>query len=53
MTAGDLLGGRYRLQEEIGDRGVFRAVDEATGTTVAVKVFRLERGSEEIGRAHV
>ena len=48
---GDLVAGRYRLQEMIDEGAaalVFRATDEALGRDVAVKVLR-----PEIGRAHV
>ncbi len=39
-AAGDLVGGRYRLERPIGSGGmatVWRATDEVTGTAVAVK----------------
>jgi eukaryotic-like serine/threonine-protein kinase len=39
-AAGDLIGGRYRLERPIGSGGmatVWRATDEATGVAVAVK----------------
>jgi serine/threonine-protein kinase len=41
--AGDLIAGRYRLQEQIGEGAaafVFRATDEALGRDVAVKILR-------------
>lgn len=41
-AAGDLLGGRYRLERPIGSGGmatVWRAVDEDTGQAVAVKLM--------------
>ena len=40
---GDLIAGRYRLHEQIGEGAaafVFRAVDEALGRDVAVKILR-------------
>src|SRR3954464_2368981 len=40
---GSLLGGHYRIQSHLGAGGfgdVFRAVQEKTGQTVAVKVLR-------------
>jgi serine/threonine-protein kinase len=43
MKPGDLVAGRYRLQELIGEGAaalVFRATDEALGRDVAVKVLR-------------
>ena len=41
--SGDLIAGRYRLHEQIGEGAaafVFRAVDEALGRDVAVKILR-------------
>ena len=41
--SGDLVAGRYRLHEQIGEGAaafVFRAVDEALGRDVAVKILR-------------
>ncbi|GAA1995011.1 serine/threonine-protein kinase [Microbacterium pumilum] len=43
VSTGELLGGRYRLQERIGEGGmarVYRADDEMLGRTVAVKIMR-------------
>ncbi|MFM7504440.1 MAG: serine/threonine-protein kinase [Candidatus Limnocylindrus sp.] len=43
LKPGDLIGGRYRLQEQIGEgaaASVFRATDEVLGRDVAVKVLR-------------
>ena len=43
VSTGELLGGRYRLQERIGEGGmarVYRAEDEMLGRTVAVKMMR-------------
>jgi serine/threonine-protein kinase len=43
LKPGDLVAGRYRLQELIGEGAaalVFRATDEALGRDVAVKVLR-------------
>ena len=50
-TLSDLLGGRYRLTELLGQGGmsdVYRATDERTGLTVAVKVVR--SGDPEFAR---
>ena len=41
--SGDLIAGRYRLHEQIGEGAaafVFRAIDEALGRDVAVKILR-------------
>ncbi|MBM3665044.1 MAG: hypothetical protein FJW92_04540, partial [Actinobacteria bacterium] len=41
-AAGDLIGGRYRLERPIGSGGmatVWRAVDDDTGAVVAVKLM--------------
>jgi serine/threonine protein kinase len=46
-----LLGGRYRLGTELGSGGmgmVFRAVDEATGADVAVKVIKAGQDDPEL-----
>ena len=43
LKPGDLVAGRYRLQEQIGEgaaASVFRATDEVLGRDVAVKVLR-------------
>jgi serine/threonine protein kinase len=52
MTAvSELLGGRYRLAEVLGQGGmsdVYRAVDERTGLAVAVKIVR--SGDPEFAR---
>ncbi|MEY3726078.1 MAG: hypothetical protein RI971_655, partial [Chloroflexota bacterium] len=43
LKPGDVVAGRYRLQELIGEGAaalVFRATDEALGRDVAVKVLR-------------
>jgi serine/threonine-protein kinase len=43
LKPGDLVAGRYRLQEQIGEGAaatVFRATDEVLGRDVAVKVLR-------------
>jgi serine/threonine protein kinase len=45
------LGGRYRLGTELGSGGmgtVFRAVDEATGADVAVKVIKAGQDDPEL-----
>ena len=43
LKPGDLVAGRYRLREQIGEgaaASVFRATDEVLGRDVAVKVLR-------------
>ena len=43
LKPGDLIAGRYRLQEQIGEgaaASVFRATDEVLGRDVAVKMLR-------------
>lgn len=43
LQPGDLLAGRYRIQERIGSGGmgvVYRALDEELGLCIAVKVLR-------------
>ncbi|HWM93780.1 MAG TPA: tetratricopeptide repeat protein [Thermoanaerobaculia bacterium] len=45
LQPGDLLAGRYRLQERLGTGGmgvVYRALDEQLGLCIAVKVLRPE-----------
>jgi len=47
---GSLLGGRYRLEQVMGQGGmatIFRATDDKLGRVVAVKVLRPEYGSDE------
>ena len=49
-AVGELLDGRYRLEQLIGTGGmasVFQATDETLGRTVAIKVFR--SGSDRSG----
>lgn len=44
-AVGDLLAGRYRLDDTVGHGGmatVYRATDEALGRTVAIKMFESE-----------
>jgi serine/threonine-protein kinase len=44
---GRVLAGRYLLEEEVGRGGmgvVFRALDQRSGSTVAVKTLRIESG---------
>ncbi|WP_052013992.1 protein kinase domain-containing protein [Arthrobacter nitrophenolicus] len=50
-TTGQLLGGRYRLQELVGRgaaAGVYRSFDEFLGREVAVKIFVKEAGEPEL-----
>ena len=50
LKPGDVVAGRYRLQELIGEGAaalVFRATDEALGRDVAVKVLRAPLASSE------
>ena len=42
MNTGDLVDGRFRLEDRVGAGGmgvVFRAIDERTGAVVAVKLL--------------
>jgi serine/threonine protein kinase len=50
-AAGSVLGGRYRLQAELGSGGmgtVHRAINEATGDAVAVKVIKSGQDDPEL-----
>lgn len=52
LQIGDRLGG-YRLDDPLGEGGmglVFRAVREASGETVALKVLKLELSDDEVFR---
>jgi serine/threonine protein kinase len=55
ITAGNVLGGRYRLEAPLAEGGMgtlWSAIDETTGAEVAVKLmsFELAKSADAVGR---